>query len=131
MGVRFPSVQSNTIVNATLTTTVETVLAVLPPFTPPLDSSVILVLGRCTVTTGTASTGFIPRLRRGTTTAGTLISVGTGQYTAASGVTELFQEWYFDNPGAVSGQQYCLTGQQVAATAGATCTDAAIYAFAL
>lgn len=131
MGVRFPSVQSNTVVNAALVTTAETVVVATPPFSPSLDFSVVLILAYVLVSAGTGTTGIVARIRRGTTVSGAPVQTVASNITMTAAQLNGWTFFYFDSPGAVSGQQYCLTLAQSNASANGAITDAAMLAFAL
>lgn len=130
MGVRFPSQGSNTIVNTTLVTTAETVLFTTPGLNISLDFSQVLIFWWIMLTIGTGTTSFVPSIRRGTTTAGTRITLGAATTVTAGNAVSL-SGCYPDIPGAVAGQQYSLTGTQNAATANGTVSDGALIVFAL
>lgn len=131
MGVRFPSVASTTIVNATLVTTAETVVVTTPPFNIPLDYAQIIVMAYAEVfPVGTTTTGIVAKLRRGTTTAGTQLGFNSGG-TATPGAAWAWSMLYVDSPGVVAGQQYSVTLSQTAATANGTVLDVCLIAFAL
>lgn len=130
MGVRYPSVQSNTIVAQLPASAVETVVVTTPPLTLPLDSAVVLILVYIAVTPGTGTTSLGFRIRRGTTTAGVLVNVAMNTLPSA-GIGGFVNAWYFDTPGAVTGQQYSATLAQNAGTGAGTITDVAMLAFAL
>ncbi len=130
MGVRYPSVSSNTLVNATVVTTTETVIVTTPPLTLALDFATVLLFWDIALVTGASTTSIVVRLRRGTTVTGTLVNIAQNDtITTASAVRR--GGCYFDVPGAVGGQQYSLTVQQNAATANGSITDANLIAFAL
>ncbi len=130
MGVRFPSVSSNTILNSPIVTSAETVVVTTPPLNLALDFAQILLFWYIVLTVGAAGNAIIPRLRRGTTIAGTLVNVAFNQ-TAVAGNIVASSGSYADTPGAVAGQQYSLTMQVNAATANSTVQDVSLIAFAL
>lgn len=130
MGVRFPSVQSNTFVGPLPASAVETVVVTSPPFTPPLDSAVILILWHFVLTAGASVTSHTFKLRRGATTAGVQVNQLISQTTPAGGFN-IVSGWYFDQPTAVTGQQYSLTIIQTGATGAGIAADQAILVFAL
>lgn len=130
MGVRFPSVVSNTIVNATVVTTAETVIATTPAFSPPVDGATVLVFAYCTFTIGASTNVLFFRLRRGTTTSGQLVqTVAAQENNPVPIVCRSFL--YFDQPSTFSGLQWSLTVAQQAATGNGTVNDVCIMAFAL
>jgi hypothetical protein len=130
MGVRFPSVQSNVLINNNSSTNVEQVIVTTPPLTLPLDFAAVVLFWYIIHTVGATAAGFTVRLRRGTTVGGTVINVAT-QQTAAAGNNAVSSGFYFDTPGAVAGQQYSLTLIDNGSTAGGTIQDASLLAFAL
>lgn len=120
MGVRLPSVVANSIGNAV--GTAEIVVATTPPMNIPLDFATILLFWYYATTTPASTTNLQLRLRRGTTTAGTLVSSGVNQLVTAS-ATATLSGFAFDVPGAVAGQQYSLTAQFTAAVGSAGPTE--------
>lgn len=131
MGVRFPSVQSTTIQNATMVTTAETVLATTPPLNLPLDFAAVFLFAYFLVTIGTAGTQIQYRFRRGTTTGGTQLQVALPLSIVTAGVAFTGTLVYFDTPGAVAGQQWSVTANVISATGNTTVNDVAIIAFVL
>jgi hypothetical protein len=131
MGVRFPSVQTNTFIGPFPANATETVVLTTPPLTLPLDSAVVLILWDFSALAGTSVTSFVLRIRRGATTAGTLVTTAQHVTPAVAGTISGLGGCYFDTPGAVAGQQYSLTCVQTAATGASTFNDAALLAFAL
>lgn len=131
MGVRFPSVASTAIVNATLVTTAETVVATTPPLNLPLDFALVFLLFYFNGTTGATVTGVQYRLRRGTTVAGALVPAAFGSLIVGAAAQMTSSSFYVDTPGAVAGQQYSLTLTQVGATGNGSMTDVCIAAFVL
>ncbi len=130
MGVRLPSVQSNTLVNATVAINAETVIVTTPPFSPSLDNSLVLLFWYMIHTVGTTAASTTYRLRRGTSITGALINVAQA-LTAVAGNIIFDSGWYFDSPGIVAGQQYSLTCIDPASTVAGAVQDAALLAFAL
>lgn len=131
MGVRFPSIASTTFVGPFPANATETVILSTPPLNVSLDFSQIFLLWACDILAGTGVTALVFRLRRGTTTAGTLINAAAWTHTIAAGNSAVLNGVYPDIPGAVAGQQYSLTCVQTGATAASTFTDGALLAFAL
>jgi len=131
VGVRYPSQASNTFVGPLPANATETVILVSPPLNISLDFSQIFIQWACDILAGTSTTALVFRLRRGTTTAGTLINAAAWTHTLAAGNSAAMSGAYFDTPGAVAGQQYALTVVQTAATAAGTFNDGALLAFAL
>jgi hypothetical protein len=131
MGVRFPSVATNTFIGPLPANANETVVLTTPPLTLPLDGATVILPWMAYLTTGTGTTSIAYRIRRGTTTAGVLLNQNPWFFTSGPGNGLTVGGWYFDTPGAVAGQQYSLTIVQSAATAAAVWGDGALMAFAL
>lgn len=113
--------------NTTVTTTTETVVATVAGLSTRDGEEVVSLTGTVQVTIGTTGSAVTPRLRRGTTAAGTLVGEGNPvSGTAADTVTLTIQA--DDVPGEVAGQSYVLTVQQTAATADGTALFAAVEA---
>src|SRR5216684_1268986 len=130
MGVRFPSVQSNVLVNPNVGINTETVVCTTPPLTLPLDGAVVLLFWYMLHFIGTTAVTTRYLLRRGTTIAGTLINVSANLQGTAGNLV-LGSGCYFDTPGAVAGQQYSLSCIDPASTVAGAIQDAAMLAFAL
>jgi hypothetical protein len=130
MGVRLGSVFTNTLTNAALTTSTETIIATLPPINIAVDNALINLFWYLAVTIGTAGVSMTVRLRRGTTTGGTLVNVAVAATVAAASVY-VFNGNYADTPGICAEQQYVLTGQVGSATANSTLSDVAFMAMCL
>jgi hypothetical protein len=131
MGVRFPSVQTNTFIGPLPASAVETVVLTTPPLTLPLDGATVLLLWSIQITGGATTTATSVQIRRGTSTAGPVVSAGAWLFVMTAGQRYTVSGWYFDTPGAVAGQQYSLTVSQTAATGAGTWIDGAMLAFAL
>lgn len=131
MGVRFPSVQSNVLANPSVGINTETVVCVTPPLTLPLDSAVVLIFWYMSHTVGATAALCQYRLRRGATTGGALLNAGLGQDASAAGSVVTRSGFYFDNPGAAAGQQYCICCIDTASTGIGAIGDACILAFCL
>lgn len=131
MGVRYPSVFSNTFIGPLPASAAETIVCTTPPLTLPLDGATVFLLWTFSVIAGTGNIFNSFNIRRGTTLAGTAVNAGAqaGPATAASGA--MYSGAYFDTPGGVAGQQYTLTVQQGGATAAGTFRDVSMLAFAL
>lgn len=130
MGVRFPSVASTVIQNATLVTTAATVVATTPPINLPYDNAQVLLYAYANITMGTGTTSLTYVLRRGPTVSDTLITTASA-ITVVAGNKVLVCLCYPDQPGVVAGQQYSLAVQQTAASANGTVNDVAIIAMIL
>jgi small nuclear ribonucleoprotein (snRNP)-like protein len=107
-------------------TTVETVIATFGPLVqgvpPGLTPSPVRVSGIYNITPGTAATAVQIRLRQGTTTAGALVGVAQQTQVIATDAISIpyaFQDTsgYLQTP---AGGSYCITAQQVSATANGT-----------
>ena len=125
MGVRQAQTVSNTITNANVVTTTETVIATLPPLSPTQDNSTVLINWLAALTTGASTTALQFRLRRGTTVAGTQVGQ-TYQINVVASAAQFYAGFYFDIPGVIAGQQYVLTVQQVGASTNASVQDVCI-----
>lgn len=98
-------------------TTDETVVVTLDAISTRSAGERVLLHGWVQFTTGTACSAVTLRLRRGTTTGGTLVGEANAENLgAAAGSTEEFSIDATDAPGEVAGQAYVLTVQQTAAT---------------
>src|SRR2546423_5725345 len=130
MGVRFPSVASTAILNSPIITTAETVIVTTPALNLPFDGAQVLLFIYCVITLTAGTSAFTPRLRRGTTTGGTLINVAQAITVTASTTFE-YSSWYPDSPGVVAEQQWSLTMTMTAAGANSTVQDVALVAMCL
>ena len=131
MGVRFPSVTSNTLANALPASAAETVVLITPPINEPIDNAQVILQWFLSLTAGTSTTGFNVRIRRGTTVAAPVVFNGPWQFTTVAGNFATFGGCLADSPGIVAGQQYCLTLIQTAATGAGTFTDGTLIAMVL
>jgi hypothetical protein len=131
MGVRFPSVVTNTFVGPLPANANETVVATLPPLTLPLDGATVFISYSCDLTPGASVTSHVFRLRRGTTVVSALVNFANFVSTVTAGARLMSSGFYFDNPGAVGPVQYSLTVVQTAATGAGVFNDVAMMAFAL
>jgi hypothetical protein len=131
MGVRFPSVATNTFVGPLPASAVETVVLTTPPINEPIDNAQVLLFWMAAINPGTSTTALVYRLRRGTTIAGALVGVAGLQVSVAAGVPNLASGWYFDFPGVVAGQQYSLTVVQTADTVAGAFVDGCLIAMVL
>jgi len=131
MGVRFPSVASTAIANALPATAAETVICVTPPLTIPLDFAQIFLSWMAAIQSQTGTTTLQMRIRRGITTAGALVGAALWSQQSGAGNNALMSGFYVDTPGAVGGQQYCLTCAQNTATVAGTVADVSLIAFVL
>jgi hypothetical protein len=132
MGVRFPSVASNTFIGPLPASNAETVVLTTPPINEPIDNAQIILMWVANILAGTATTSLVFHVRRGTTAVGTSVGVAGGWVvTLAAGQDGNSSGWYFDFPGIVAGQQYSLTVSQTAATGAGTWIDGALLAMVL
>ena len=130
MGVRLPSAGNNTIVNPTVVTINETVVATSQALIISLDNAQVLILWFVNLTFTAGITFGAYRIRRGTTVAGALVTVNQS-VTETPSTQQMRTGIYVDTPGAVGPQQYSLTFQATAAAANTSIIDAAIMAISL
>lgn len=131
MGVRFPSVASNTFIGPLPASAAETVCLTTPPINEPIDNAQVILLWSAGITPGTSTTSLVFRIRRGTTAAGTSIGLGTWSFTTVAANLTYVSGWYFDSPGVVANQQYSLTVVQTADTVAGVWVDGALLAMVL
>ena len=104
--------------DVTLTTTSETSVVASTPVTAPRGIVDICVLAWAQLTTGTMTTAVTPRIRRDTTTSGTLVGEANAEtLKAAAAGTEPFFAFACESRNDVSSVQYNFTLQQTAANA--------------
>ena len=116
------------LVNTTVTTTTETVVATLSGVNTPRKTSVTLE-GFVQLTTGGSTTAVTPRIRRGSDITGTLIGEANAQQVqAAAGSTEELYIKAIDPNVDLAGGVYVLTVQQTAAAADGTALQATLSA---
>lgn len=130
MGVRNSSVASNTILASVPATGAETVLVTSPPINLTLDGAQLLIFWYLRHTIGAGTTSTLVRLRRGTTTGGTLINVAVGNVVTV-GDTPVLSGVYPDTPGIVAEQQYSLSASGVGTTGAFTTQDVALVVMVL
>lgn len=130
MGVRIGSTATNTIANATITTTAETIAFTTGPMGLAFDNALVLVTWEVVVTLTAGTTAITPRLRRGSALTSTLVNVATAITVTASTTVKLSGH-YLDLPGLAAGLQYSLTLQMTAAGANSTVNDGAMSAIVL
>lgn len=128
----FRSVAFNTFTaNVTLTTTSETVIVSSGAATAPRESSTFIIIAWAQLTTGGSTTAVTPRIRRGTTTGGTLVGEANAENVkAAAGSTEPFWIMAIEDRASVAGQEYSLTLQQTGAAADGTALQGGIVVLA-
>lgn len=131
MGARFPSVVSTTFVGPLPANATETVVILSPPFSPSIDSSLVMIQWFFSYQAGVANNFAQYRLRRGTTAASTLLNAGTWAFTTAAGATSTGSGVYVDQLAGLAGQQYALTLIQGNATGPGTFQDACLLVFSL
>jgi hypothetical protein len=79
---------------------------------------------------GAGTTGLSAIIRRGTTTAGALVTTGSSVLVTAASVASL-SGCAPDTPGAAAGQQYSLTLTGTGTTGAGTTNDVVLMAFSL
>lgn len=110
---------STVIQNVLPASAAETVVAQLQVTDVSADA-VLVLEGWCKITTGTATTSIVPRIRRATV-AGTVVGDATAlTIIGAVGSTGEYGIKATDSPGEVAGLLYVLTIVQTAATAAGT-----------
>lgn len=109
----------------TVTTTSETIVATSLAFSTRGPNEQVSIKGWVQMTLGTNTTGLTLRIRRGTTTSGTLVGVATPE-TVIAGNTGDFDINVVDTPGDVAGQQYVMTVQQTGASANGSVPQASL-----
>jgi hypothetical protein len=115
-----------------LTTTTETVVVTSDPARPVFATSRVLIIAWGQLTTGVGTTGVTPRIRRGTTTSGTLIGEANNEpVKAAAGSTEPFFIMTTEQIGNVENVQYVLTLTQAGATGNGSSVQASIVVLVL
>lgn len=129
MGYRISS-STAVLVNAAASLAVETIIATTNAVIQPADGSVIAVWWYMAVTIGTAGTGLIMRMRRGTTLTGVLLN-GAPSLTVVAGNTVLLSGMLPDIGAALGPTQYSITLQVTAATANSPVADVTLFAAAL
>jgi hypothetical protein len=130
MGVRFPSVATKTILNATLINNSEISVATTPPLNISLDFAMVMLFWFCLFSSGATTNVYDLFLRRGTGTSGTQINVLFD--TACTGGAPIETSgFYFDTPGAVANQQYTLGINNHGGAGNGNVVDVALLAFSL
>lgn len=116
--------------NVTLTTTSETVILSSGPAIAPRQGVSVCVFAWAQLTTGTNTTAVTPRIRRGTTTGGTLVGEANAeQVKAAAGSTEQFFILECEDRADVATVDYSLTLQQTGASADGSALHGSILVF--
>ena len=130
MGVRFPGTGNNTIVNANVVTTAETIVAMVGPISQSIDSQLVMLFWFLDVLQGASTTSRSIRLRRGNSLAGTQLNV-TSTDVAGAGVIQT-GGCYVDFGAGNSGPLfYVLTFQVASATGNSTVNDVSLIALML
>ena len=118
--------------DVTLTTTTETAIVNTPEVVVPAQTTRALILAWGQLTTGAGTTAVTPRIRRDTTTAGTLVGEANAEAVkAAAGSTEPFFIIASEERADVDRVQYVLTLAQVGATGNGTALQAGIIVLVL
>jgi hypothetical protein len=131
MGVRTPSIGTNTFVGPLPANANETVIYSIGPFNEPIDNAQVLLFWFFSYTPGTANSSAQFNIRRGTTVAGTRLNLQNWQNQTVAAQPFYAAGCYVDSPGIVAGVNYVLTIVQVGATAAGTLPDGAFIAMVL
>jgi hypothetical protein len=131
MGVRFPSVATNTFIGPLPANANETVVFTTPPINEPIDNAQVLLFWDCAINPGTSTTNLSFRLRRGILATSPQITLGNRTIPAVPGTLISTGGCYFDLPGVVAGVQYSLTVIQTAATVAGVFNDGCLIAMVL
>jgi hypothetical protein len=131
MGVRFPSVATNTFVGPLPGTAAETVVLTTPPINEPIDNAQVLLFYAIDISPGATVASHVFRLRRGPLATSPLVNVVNFVTTVTTPARLESSGMYFDFPGIVAGQQYSLTVVQTAATGAGNFNDGVLIAMVL
>jgi len=113
-----------------LVTTAETVVVSSNVVAIPREDALVAIIAWALLTLGTATTTVTPRIRRGTTTAGTAVGEANAEtIKTAAGSTEPFFKIAFEQVSAAGTVQYSLTLAQAAATGNGSALEAGILVF--
>jgi len=113
--------------NVTLVTTAETLILTAPRIAVPRRSVTALILAIAQLTTGTATTGVTPRIRRGALVTDPLVSeANVVTIGAAVGSNEQFLAFASEELTGAADVEYSFTLTQAAATGNGTALAAAI-----
>jgi hypothetical protein len=116
--------------NVTLTTTAETVIISSGPAVAPRNTVNVCIVAWAQLTTGTMTTTVTPRIRRGTSASGTLVSEANAITIGASaGGNEQFYAMACEDRSNVSTVEYSLTLEQASADGNGTALQAGILVF--
>jgi hypothetical protein len=130
MGVRFGTLTTKTSLNSLPANSTETVVYAVGPMILAVDSAAVLFNWFCTVSGGTGLTALVIRLRRGTTTAGTLIMTSPWTQSAVAAQFYMMAGCDFDVFPA-GDTYYCLTISQTGATGAGALNDGYLQAYVL
>lgn len=130
MGVRFPSAVTTTIVNNPGAGPSNQVVCTTPPISQSLDGQLLIIMWWMVLTTG--ATGPIAGydIRRGTTTAGTILTSGQ-PVTELANVTIIRSGAVIDTPSNAANVQYSLCFNSTNASSPTTVRDILMAVFAL
>jgi hypothetical protein len=113
--------------DVTLTTTSETVIVSSASACVPRPDAEVVVIAYAQLTTGTNTTAVTPRIRRGSTTSGTLVGEANAEIIkAAAGSIEPFYIMATETRSNVNAADYTLTLQQTGASANGSALFGAI-----
>lgn len=116
--------------NVTLTTTSETVIISSGPASVLRNQANVCVVAWAQLTTGATTTTVTPRIRRGTTTSGTLVNEANAiTIGAAAGSNEQYLAMACEDRGDVGTVEYSLTLEQAGAGGNGTALQAGIFVF--
>ena len=128
MGARLNSSQSKTIVNASITTGVESIIVAVTGIQPFTDNTTVYIGWMVNASAAAGMTTCKVNLRRGTLVTDTLLNVNQA-ITFPATETQVFSGVYFDTPGAGAGLGYLLSFLSTGGTT--TINDVALFAFVL
>lgn len=118
--------------DVTLTTTTEGAVVDSGPIVAPFQTHRVVILAWGQLVTGAGTTTVTPRIRRGTTTAGTLVGEANAEEVkAAAGSREPFFLMVSEERVDVESVTYVLTLAQAGATGNGTVSQAAILVLVL
>lgn len=116
-----------TTTNVTLTTTSEGVVVSAPSIAVPRQSVQALIFAYAQLTTGANTASVTKRIRRGTTTSGTLVGEANAEgVTIAAGGTQQLVHFVSEELAGLASIDYSLTLAQASATGNGTVLQAAI-----
>lgn len=115
-------------VDVNVPTTTETVVATIPNVNTQDPGANVAIEATVTLTTGTATTAVVLRIRRGSVTGTIIGEAETDTPIGAAGSTDPYSIGATDQPGEVASQNYVVTVQQTAATGNGTAIDSFVQA---